>query len=99
MCAKSIASITCGFLIKDIAHIQLDFFVKVMKSGRVFFSAIPKAKVKMPPKKNQIVEKPLLGRPGNHLKMGIVGLPNVGKSSFFNSITNSAMPSEVPFID
>jgi GTP-binding protein EngB required for normal cell division len=51
---------------------------------------------KMPPKKIQSVEKPLLGRPGNNLKMGIVGLPNVGKSSFFNSITNSAMPSEVP---
>jgi obg-like ATPase 1 len=49
----------------------------------------------MPPKKTQAVEKPLFGRPGNHLKMGIVGLPNVGKSSFFNSITNSAMPSEV----
>ena len=28
------------------------------------------------------------------MKMGIVGLPNVGKSSFFNSLTNSSMPSE-----
>ncbi|KAI9206769.1 P-loop containing nucleoside triphosphate hydrolase protein [Polychytrium aggregatum] len=36
----------------------------------------------------------LLGRPGNNLKMGIVGLPNIGKSSFFNSLTNSAVPSE-----
>ncbi|KAJ3367798.1 hypothetical protein HDU91_001091 [Kappamyces sp. JEL0680] len=41
-----------------------------------------------------ITEKPLLGRPGNNLKMGIVGLPNVGKSSFFNSLTNSSVPSE-----
>ncbi|KAJ3037244.1 Obg-like ATPase [Rhizophlyctis rosea] len=48
----------------------------------------------MPPKKNATVEKPLLGRPGNNLKMGIVGLPNVGKSSFFNALTNSAVPSE-----
>lgn len=34
----------------------------------------------MPPKK---VEQPplLLGRPGNNLKAGIVGLANVGKSS------------------
>ncbi|KAJ3055441.1 Obg-like ATPase [Rhizophlyctis rosea] len=48
----------------------------------------------MPPKKNAAVEKPLLGRPGNNLKMGIVGLPNVGKSSFFNALTNSAVPSE-----
>ncbi|KAI8911082.1 P-loop containing nucleoside triphosphate hydrolase protein [Gorgonomyces haynaldii] len=48
----------------------------------------------MPPKKNAVVEKPMLGRPSNNLKMGIVGLPNVGKSSFFNSLTNSAVPSE-----
>ncbi|KAI8929264.1 P-loop containing nucleoside triphosphate hydrolase protein [Entophlyctis helioformis] len=49
---------------------------------------------RMPPKKAQAVERPLLGRPSNNLKMGIVGLPNVGKSSFFNSLTNSAVPSE-----
>ena len=35
-------------------------------------------------KKDEVVhEKALLGRPGNTLKMGIVGLPNVGKSSIF----------------
>ncbi len=28
----------------------------------------------------------LLGRPGNNVKMGIVGLPNVGKSSLFNCL-------------
>lgn len=49
----------------------------------------------MAPKKAALVQKPLLGRPSNNLKMGIVGLPNVGKSSFFNSLTNSAVPSEV----
>ncbi|TPX57596.1 threonine---tRNA ligase [Powellomyces hirtus] len=49
----------------------------------------------MPPKKKgDTVEKPLLGRPGNNLKMGIVGLPNVGKSSFFNALTNSAVSAE-----
>ncbi|KAJ3108674.1 hypothetical protein HDU97_000530 [Phlyctochytrium planicorne] len=48
----------------------------------------------MPPKKAAVAEKPLLGRPGNNLKMGIVGLPNVGKSSFFNALTNSSVPSE-----
>jgi obg-like ATPase 1 len=30
------------------------------------------------------------GRPGNNLKMGIVGLPNVGKSSLFNLLGDSA---------
>lgn len=48
----------------------------------------------MPPKKVAAVEKPLLGRPSNNLKMGIVGMPNVGKSSFFNALTNSAVASE-----
>ncbi|CBQ71413.1 related to YLF2-putative glycogen phosphorylase, GTP-binding protein [Sporisorium reilianum SRZ2] len=41
---------------------------------------------KMPPKKQAVVEKIRLGRPSNNLKMGIVGLPNVGKSSLFNVI-------------
>lgn len=48
----------------------------------------------MPPKKDAVVEKVLLGRPGNNLKMGIVGLPNVGKSSIFNALTNSTVASE-----
>merc|ERR1712137_723635 len=38
--------------------------------------------------------KILLGRPGNHLKMGIVGLPNVGKSTLFNVLTNMGIPAE-----
>ncbi|KAJ4476194.1 P-loop containing nucleoside triphosphate hydrolase protein [Lentinula aciculospora] len=45
----------------------------------------------MPPKKAQEVKKVLLGRPSNNLKIGIVGLPNVGKSSFFNALSNTSL--------
>ncbi|KAL9657232.1 hypothetical protein ABK040_011454 [Willaertia magna] len=34
------------------------------------------------------------GRVGSNLQIGIVGLPNVGKSTFFNVLTNSAVPAE-----
>merc|ERR1712176_722499 len=36
----------------------------------------------------------ILGRMGTNLKIGIVGLPNVGKSTFFNVLTKSAIPAE-----
>ncbi|CAX44722.1 unnamed protein product [Candida dubliniensis CD36] len=54
----------------------------------------------MAPKKKGVVEKPiLLGRPGNNLKSGIVGLANVGKSTFFQAITRSPLgnPANYPF--
>jgi obg-like ATPase 1 len=38
-------------------------------------------------KKEEQPKKVLLGRPGNTLKMGIVGLPNVGKSTTFNLLS------------
>ncbi|KAI8382961.1 cytoplasmic protein [Blakeslea trispora] len=44
--------------------------------------------------KKEAVEKPLLGRPSNNLRMGVVGLPNIGKSSLFNVMTNSSVPAE-----
>lgn len=54
----------------------------------------------MAPKKKVTQEKPiLLGRPGNNLKSGIVGLANVGKSTFFQAITKSPLgnPANYPF--
>lgn len=36
----------------------------------------------------------ILGRPSNTLKIGLVGLPNVGKSSTFNFLSNLAIPAE-----
>ncbi|EKX40600.1 hypothetical protein GUITHDRAFT_75397 [Guillardia theta CCMP2712] len=34
------------------------------------------------------------GRPGSNLKAGLVGLPNVGKSSFFNVLCSMEVPAE-----
>lgn len=49
----------------------------------------------MPPKKHDEPErKPLIGRIGTNLRIGIVGVPNVGKSTFFNVLTQSAAPAE-----
>ncbi|MCL4130538.1 UNVERIFIED_CONTAM: hypothetical protein GTU68_048507 [Idotea baltica] len=49
----------------------------------------------MPPKKEAPPEpKPLIGRFGTSLKIGIVGLPNVGKSTFFNVLTKSQAQAE-----
>eukprot|EP01024_Parvocaulis_polyphysoides_P072703 TRINITY_DN925_c0_g1_i6.p1 TRINITY_DN925_c0_g1~~TRINITY_DN925_c0_g1_i6.p1 ORF type:complete len:390 (-),score=78.24 TRINITY_DN925_c0_g1_i6:578-1747(-) len=47
-----------------------------------------------PKKKEEETTKPILGRFKSHLKMGIVGLPNVGKSTTFNLLTKLAIPAE-----
>ncbi|CAD0016147.1 unnamed protein product, partial [Aureobasidium pullulans] len=54
---------------------------------------------RMPPKKVVKEEKILLGRPGNNLKSGIVGLANVGKSTLFQAITKCSLgnPANFPY--
>ncbi|TEB34451.1 hypothetical protein FA13DRAFT_1788885 [Coprinellus micaceus] len=51
----------------------------------------------MPPKKVVQEKKALLGRPGNNLKIGIVGVPNVGKSSFFNVLSETDLGKAANF--
>jgi len=53
----------------------------------------------MPPKKKGEEEEKhiLIGRMGTNLKVGIVGLPNVGKSTFFNVITKTSMAAAENF--
>lgn len=48
----------------------------------------------MPPKKPVVEEKIKLGRPSNNVKAGLVGLPNVGKSSTFNVMCGMSVPAE-----
>ncbi|KAF8656823.1 hypothetical protein AX16_002371 [Volvariella volvacea WC 439] len=66
--------------------------------GSFSTSSTVHAKKKMPPKKAPAAEKKaLLGRPGNNLKIGIVGLPNVGKSSFFNVLSETDLGKAANF--
>ena len=49
----------------------------------------------MPPKKEEDPNRVVLfGRASNNVTMGIVGLANVGKSTFFNVLTHSQVPAE-----
>uniref|UniRef100_A0A8C2U5W9 Obg-like ATPase 1 n=1 Tax=Coturnix japonica TaxID=93934 RepID=A0A8C2U5W9_COTJA len=50
----------------------------------------------MAPKKagDGVKAHPIIGRFGTSLKIGIVGLPNVGKSTFFNVLTKSQAAAE-----
>lgn len=52
----------------------------------------------MAPKKAAAAEpKARLGKPKNNLTMGIVGMPNVGKSSFFNCLAKADLGKAANF--
>ncbi|GAA5806940.1 hypothetical protein MFLAVUS_000289 [Mucor flavus] len=59
-----------------------------------FFSTSNIILAKKKTSKKDEPEKAFLGRPSNNLSMGVVGLPNIGKSSLFNALTNSSVPAE-----
>lgn len=46
----------------------------------------------------EIARRVRLGRPGTSLKMGLLGMANIGKSSTFNILSNLNVPAEnMPF--
>ena len=47
-----------------------------------------------PNKVAPLVKKIRLGRPGTSLKMGLLGMANIGKSSTFNLLTKLNVPAE-----
>ncbi|GAD96635.1 GTP-binding family protein [Paecilomyces variotii No. 5] len=83
--------------------VQRDLDIAMIQSNAVYnFSDVVKVKKKgkkMGPKKAVKEEKVLLGRPGNNLKSGIVGLANVGKSTLFQAITKCSLgnPANFPY--
>lgn len=80
---------------------QLQFALVSLASPRCQFHSstrIEAKRNKMPPKKGApAVDKPKLGRPSNNLKMGIVGVPNVGKSSLFNVVSKCDLGKSANF--
>lgn len=40
-----------------------------------------------------IIKRTRLGRPGTSLKMGLLGMANIGKSSTFNILSNLNVPA------
>jgi obg-like ATPase 1 len=60
-------------------------------------AAAPRRSFAAAPSPNEAVKRQL-GRPGNSVKIGIVGMPNIGKSTMFNCLSMQNVPaSNFPF--
>ncbi|KAG0355080.1 hypothetical protein BGZ54_001314, partial [Gamsiella multidivaricata] len=94
---RSVLGIRIRPLCARLGH-NSDFISGQLRSSqRLFFSTTSTVCYARPASKKGTVpveEKALLGRPSNNLKIGILGVPNVGKSTFFNALTNSSVPAE-----
>ena len=87
-------------------HLEVSFaFSREIRSFRYTFCRAAKGPPSrgegyyaMPPKKKDEPEEAVgaarFGRVRNNLKMGVVGLPNVGKSSLFNLLTDQSIAAE-----
>ncbi|KAG6384114.1 hypothetical protein SASPL_156089 [Salvia splendens] len=77
-------------------YIALDHYSPVLKHypGELRFRKLPEMPPKAAKSKEAPAERPILGRFSSHLKIGIVGLPNVGKSTLFNTLTKLSIPAE-----
>lgn len=96
--ASSALGISISIRLVSLAHTQRIQPTTSFALPRFFStSPTPFTKKRMPPKKTQVVEKAKLGRPSNNLKMGIVGVPNVGKSSLFNTIAKCDLGKSANF--
>ena len=94
------------FALTASARHHLEFLLHLAERSAVsdtLFAAPPLARASegyyaMPPKKKDEPEEAVgaarFGRVRNNLKMGVVGLPNVGKSSLFNLLTDQSIAAE-----
>ncbi|KAG5438845.1 hypothetical protein PCANB_002565 [Pneumocystis canis] len=86
-CAKYFKIDPFGFMISYLRELNKVVYINDDSKSLSFYNLSP------------VGDKVLLGHPGNNLKIGIVGLANVGKSTLFQAITKSTLgnPANFPY--